>query len=59
MEQNWYDAKSVAGTLFSFVLTGISVFTLNEWATVGAIAAGFTTAIYTSIKIYKEIKTKK
>lgn len=59
MEQQWYDLKSVLGTVFSFIMAGIGVLGLNEWATIGAIAAGFTTAIYTAIKIWKEIKNKK
>lgn len=59
MEQQWYDPKSVLGTVFSFIMAGIGVFTLNEWATLGAIGAGISTTVYTCIKIYKEVKTKK
>lgn len=59
MEQQWYDLKSVAGTTLSFIMAGIGVIGLNEWATIGAILAGFTTAFYTGIKIWKEFKHKK
>jgi hypothetical protein len=59
MEQQWFDVKSILGTVFSFVMAGIGIFTLNEWATIGAIGAGVSTTLYTCIKIWKEFKTKK
>lgn len=56
MDHQWFDVKSLLGTVFSFVMAGIGIFTLNEWATIGAIGAGISTTLYTCIKIWKEFK---
>jgi len=59
MEQHWYDGKSITGTITSFIFAFIGTLTLNEWASVAAICAGFTTMIYTIIKIINESKKQK
>lgn len=59
MEHQWYDGKSVLGTVVSFIMAGIGVLDLNVWATIGAIGAGLSTTIYTCMKIWREIKNKK
>jgi hypothetical protein len=59
MEHQWYDGKSILGTVTSFIFAFIGTFSVQEWASFIAILTGVTTTIYTITKMYNESKNNK
>jgi len=55
MEHQWYGIKSWVGTILTFIFGFIGVENLTTWAIVATIITGFSTAVYTWVKIIKEL----
>ena len=58
MEQPLFDGKSVVGAVCSFFFAYIGTFTVQDWASVVAIATGLTTMAYTVRKMFVEKRKK-